>query len=58
MYDIKILWLIGLAFELRIGLVFQYTFKDLVYLKYLHLEYNFYYKCTEKIHLSEDINNL
>ena len=25
MYDIKILWLVGLIFELRIGLVFQYT---------------------------------
>ena len=25
MYDIKILWLVGLTFELRIGLVFQYT---------------------------------
>ena len=25
MYDIKFLWLFGLYFELRIGLIFQYT---------------------------------
>ena len=25
MYDTKILWLLGLIFELRVGLVFQYT---------------------------------
>ena len=59
MYNIKILWLIGLYLGLIFDLVFQYTLvqvKVLVY--YLDLEYNFYHTFSENVHLSEDVNNL
>ena len=55
------MWLIGLIFKLRIGLIFQIhtaAVDKLVCLVYLHLEDNFYRICTEKVHLSEDVNNL
>ena len=32
--------------------------KELMYLVYLHLEYNFYHTCTEKVHLSKNVNHL
>ena len=57
MYDIKILWLIGFIFELRIGLVFQNTQLQIRSwcTKSICI---FCQKCTEKVHLSEDFNNL
>ena len=60
MYDIQILWLIGLISELKIGIVFQHTatVKELVYEIYFHFECNFYHTRTEKVHLSEDVNSM
>ena len=60
-YDIKILWLIGLIFELRIGLVFQYTQLQLRswFTNYICILNTIFTTDVQKDdHLSEDVNNL
>ena len=60
MYDTKFLWLAGLIFKLRMGLIFQYTQLQLRdwCTKYICISNTIFTTHTEIFRLSEDVSNL